>query len=76
MVLKVDYLIVSNGLKHYCCRIDYEHNSYIFLQDIPDIKAYWKNCHPLPLPLSHLIASYTMRDMRAMMFTVVLIRLV
>ena len=31
MVLKVDYLIVSNGLQHYCCRIDYEHNSYIFL---------------------------------------------
>ena len=30
MVLKVDYLIVSNGLQHYCCRIDYEHNSYIF----------------------------------------------
>ena len=28
MVLKVDYLIVSNGLQHYCCRIDYEHNSY------------------------------------------------
>ena len=25
MVLKVDYLIVSNGLQHYCCRIDYEH---------------------------------------------------
>ena len=36
MVLKVDYLIVSNGLQHYCCRIDYEHNSYIFLQDIPE----------------------------------------
>ena len=30
MVLKVDYLIVSNGLQHYCCRIDYEHNSYTF----------------------------------------------
>ena len=28
MVLKVDYLIVSNGLQHYCCRIDYEHNSH------------------------------------------------
>ena len=35
MVLKVDYLIVSNGLQHYCC-IDYEHNSYTFLQDIPE----------------------------------------
>ena len=36
MVLKVDYLIVSNGLSHYCCRMDYERNSYTFLQDIPD----------------------------------------
>ena len=30
LLLKVDYLIVSNGLQHYCCRIDYEHNSYTF----------------------------------------------
>lgn len=36
MVLKVDYLIVSNGIRHYCCRMDYEQNSYTFLQDIPD----------------------------------------
>ena len=36
MVLKVDYLIVSNGLKHYCCKIDYEDMSYRFLPDIPD----------------------------------------
>lgn len=36
MVLKVDYLIVSNGLQHYCCRMDYEHNSYAFLKDIPE----------------------------------------
>ena len=36
MVLKVDYLIVSNGMQHYCCCMDYEHQSYTFLQDIPD----------------------------------------
>lgn len=36
MVLKVDYLIVSNGIRHYCCRMDYEQNSYTFLQDIPN----------------------------------------
>ena len=40
MVLKVDYLIVSNGLQHYCCRIDYEHNSYIFCRIYPSIKTY------------------------------------
>ena len=35
MVLKVDYLVVSNGLCHYCCRIDYARNTYYFLPDIP-----------------------------------------
>lgn len=35
MVLKVDYLVVSNGLHHYCCRIDYVRNTYYFLPDIP-----------------------------------------
>lgn len=36
MVLKAKYLVVSNGLKHYCCKIDYERNSYHFLPQIPD----------------------------------------
>ena len=35
MVLKVDYLIVSNGLRHYCCHIDYNTMQYTFLPDIP-----------------------------------------
>ena len=35
MLLHVDYLVVSNGLLHYCCRMDYEHHSYEFLSDIP-----------------------------------------
>ena len=35
MVLKVDYWVVSNGLRHYCCRIDYAGNTYYFLPDIP-----------------------------------------
>lgn len=35
MVLRVEYLIVSNGRKHYCCRIDYRSNTYTFLPDIP-----------------------------------------
>ncbi len=35
MVLKVEYLIVSNGMNHYCCKIDYTNNSYTFLKDIP-----------------------------------------
>ena len=35
MVLKARYLMVSNGLVHYCCQIDYEKNSYRFLEEIP-----------------------------------------
>lgn len=35
MVLRANYLIVSNGMSHYCCKIDYENNSYSFLEDIP-----------------------------------------
>lgn len=36
MVLKVNYLTVSNGLHHFCCRIDYEKQTYAFLKEIPD----------------------------------------
>jgi hypothetical protein len=35
LVLRVDYLIVSNGLQHYCCKMDYTNNSYTFMQGIP-----------------------------------------
>lgn len=38
MVLHVEYLIVSNGLEHYCCRIDYDRRSYSFLEGIPDYR--------------------------------------
>jgi len=36
LLLKVDYLIVSNGREHYCCHMDYEHQNYEFLKDIPE----------------------------------------
>lgn len=36
MLLHVDYLVVSNGMQHYCCRMDYERNTYRFISDIPD----------------------------------------
>ena len=35
LVLHVDYLIVSNGLKHYCVKMEYPTGKYTFLQDIP-----------------------------------------
>ena len=36
MSLNVDYLLVSNGISHYCCKINYKTHSYEFLQGIPD----------------------------------------
>ena len=36
LLLKVDYLIVSNGMQHICCRMDYENQKYCFLEDIPN----------------------------------------
>ena len=33
---QVKYLIVTNGLKHYCCRMEVQNNRYVFLNNIPD----------------------------------------
>ena len=35
MSLHARYLIVSNGIRHICCQIDYEKQTYAFLKDIP-----------------------------------------
>ncbi|MDR1518252.1 MAG: type I restriction enzyme HsdR N-terminal domain-containing protein [Dysgonamonadaceae bacterium] len=35
-VLRVKYLIVSNGLSHYCGMMDYEKGSFHYLSEIPD----------------------------------------
>lgn len=34
--MRVKYLIISNGLTHYCCKMDYINNRYQFLNDIPE----------------------------------------
>lgn len=36
MSLRAKYLIVSNGLNHYCCVIDYDRHTYNFIPSIPD----------------------------------------
>lgn len=36
MLLHVDYLIVSNGITHYCCKMDYDNQKYLFFKDIPN----------------------------------------
>lgn len=36
IILRVKYLIVSNGLEHYCCWIDSDSRSFQYLPDIPN----------------------------------------
>lgn len=36
MVLHVRYLAVSNGISHFCCKINYENLTYSFLEGIPE----------------------------------------
>lgn len=33
--LKAQYLMVTNGLAHYFCKMDYDNKKYIFLKEIP-----------------------------------------
>ena len=37
--LKVKWLLVSNGLQHFCCYVDYESGTYTFVEDIPTYDA-------------------------------------
>ena len=32
---KTKYLAITNGLKHYCCEMNYEQEKYTFLKDFP-----------------------------------------
>jgi type I site-specific restriction endonuclease len=34
-ILKAPYLVVSNGICHYCCQINHETRKYVFLENIP-----------------------------------------
>ena len=33
--LKANYLIVTNGLEHFYCKMDFEKETYVFLREIP-----------------------------------------
>ncbi|WP_139958112.1 type I restriction enzyme HsdR N-terminal domain-containing protein [Flavicella sediminum] len=37
--LNANYLIVTNGLQHFYCKMDFENEQYIFLKDIPDYQS-------------------------------------
>jgi hypothetical protein len=35
IVFKVPYLVVTNGIEHYCAKVDLKENSFEFLQELP-----------------------------------------
>ncbi len=35
-LLKAPYLLLTNGLKHYICQIDFEANQFKFLKELPE----------------------------------------
>jgi len=35
LVANATYLMVTNGLDHYYCQMDYENEAYVFLKDLP-----------------------------------------
>jgi len=34
--LKVDYFMISNGIEHYCCKVDNLNSKYKFFPELPD----------------------------------------
>lgn len=39
LTLKAKYLMVTNGLNHYFCQMDFEKETYLFLNDIPNYNS-------------------------------------
>ena len=38
LVLNAKYLMVSNGLNHYFCQMDFENEKYVFLEELPSFE--------------------------------------
>jgi hypothetical protein len=38
LLLHVDYLMVSNGMENYCCKMNYKNKKYLLFKDIPNYK--------------------------------------
>ncbi|MCB7480882.1 type I restriction enzyme HsdR N-terminal domain-containing protein [Christiangramia sediminis] len=36
LTLKANFLMVTNGIDHFYCKMDYKNETYIFLKDIPE----------------------------------------
>jgi hypothetical protein len=43
MELKSEFLVVSNGIMHYSCKVNTEDKSYIFLEEIPKYEDIYRN---------------------------------
>lgn len=39
LTLKAEYLMVTNGLKHYFCKMDYKSEKYQFLESLPEFQT-------------------------------------
>jgi hypothetical protein len=39
LTLKAQYLMVTNGLNHYFCQMDFENEKYLFLEELPLFKT-------------------------------------
>lgn len=40
MTLNAQFLMVTNGLNHYFCQMDYENEKYEFLRELPDFNSH------------------------------------
>ena len=38
LTFEVPFLIISNGLNHYCCQVDFNAKNYMFLKDVPSFQ--------------------------------------
>jgi len=39
LTLDAQYLMVTNGLQHYFCQMDFENKRYVFLKEVPNRKT-------------------------------------
>ncbi len=42
----VDYLVVTNGVNHYCCLRDHQTGKWLFLEDVPHYTAFSESSRP------------------------------
>ena len=39
MTMKAQFLMVTNGLNHYFCKMDFENEKYVFLENLPNYNS-------------------------------------